>query len=133
MNNGGERNPSDGLNGGSMLEASIAKSNSENPNGNIDNNSSNRNQISIKNLMIDSLNSAGSDVEDSVTGDSTSDFHTERYFCYFHAAGMFVFFQKNCCFMETASVFFIYCICIYCRSYAVDLSQSCLAYLSQLD
>ena len=35
-------------------------------------------QISIKNLMINSLNSAGSDIEDSVTGDSTSDLHTER-------------------------------------------------------
>ena len=36
-------------------------------------------QISTKNLMINSLNSAGSDMEDSVTGDSTSDLHTERY------------------------------------------------------
>ena len=35
-------------------------------------------QISTKNLMINSLNSAGSDMEDSVTGDSTSDLHTER-------------------------------------------------------
>ena len=36
-------------------------------------------QVSTKNLMINSLNSAGSDMEDSVTGDSTSDLHTERY------------------------------------------------------
>ena len=36
-------------------------------------------QISTKNLMINSLNSAGSDMEDSVTEDSTSDLRTERY------------------------------------------------------
>ena len=36
-------------------------------------------QVTTKNLMINSLNSAGSDMEDSITGDSTSDLHTERY------------------------------------------------------
>ena len=35
-------------------------------------------QVSTKNLMINSLNSAGSDMEDSITGDSTSDLQTER-------------------------------------------------------
>jgi hypothetical protein len=34
-------------------------------------------QVTTKNLMINSLNSAGSDMEDSNTGDSTSDLHTE--------------------------------------------------------
>ena len=39
---------------------------------------SNQIQVSTKNLMINSLNSAGSDMEDSITGDSTSDIQTER-------------------------------------------------------
>merc|ERR1712223_1007861 len=40
-------------------------------------NTSNHIQVSTKNLMINSLNSAGSDMEDSITGDSTSDLQTE--------------------------------------------------------
>ena len=41
-------------------------------------NTSNHIQVSTKNLMINLLNSAGSDMEDSITGDSTSDLQTER-------------------------------------------------------
>ena len=67
MNNGGGGSVNNTLNT-SIHEASTNPSNS-----------SNHIQVSTKNLMINSLNSAGSDMDDSITGDSTSDLQTERY------------------------------------------------------
>ena len=74
MNNGGKQFPNSPENGHTMSQCTFTMEQDVNKSMDDPENK----QISIKNMMINPLNSAGSDIEDSVTGDSTSDLHTER-------------------------------------------------------